>query len=46
VLGRDHEEEARRAFATARDVARQQRAVIFELRAEASLVKVANSAGV
>ena len=46
ALGRDHEEEARRAFATARDVARQQRAVIFERRAEASLAKVANSAGV
>ena len=46
ALGRDHEEEARQAFATARAVARQQGAVIFERRAEASLAEVANGAGV
>src|SRR6202040_4212065 len=34
ALGRDRKEEARQAFATARDVARQQGAVIFERRAE------------
>ena len=37
ALGRDRKEEARQSFATARDVARQQGAVIFERRAEASL---------
>ncbi len=41
ALGRGHEEEARQAFATARDVARQQGAVIFEQRAEAALAGVA-----
>ena len=46
ALGRDRKEEARQAFATARDVARQQGAVIFERRAEASLAEVANSTGV
>jgi class 3 adenylate cyclase/tetratricopeptide (TPR) repeat protein len=46
ALGRDRKEEARQAFATARDVARQQGAVIFERRAEASLAEVANSRGV
>jgi predicted ATPase len=46
ALGRDHAEQARQAFVTARDVARQQGAVIFERRAEASLAEVANSAGV
>ena len=46
ALGRDQKEEARQSFATARDVARQQGAVIFERRAEASLAEVANSRGV
>ena len=46
ALGRDRKEEARQSFATARDVARQQGAVIFERRAEASLAEVANSRGV
>jgi tetratricopeptide (TPR) repeat protein len=46
ALGRDHEEEARQALMTARDVARQQGAVIFERRAEVSLAGVANRTGV
>jgi tetratricopeptide (TPR) repeat protein len=46
ALGRDRKEEARKAFATARDVARQQGAVIFERRAETSLAEVANITGV
>jgi tetratricopeptide (TPR) repeat protein len=46
ALGRDRKEEARQAFATARDVARQQGAVIFERRAETSLAEVANITGV
>jgi len=46
ALGRDHAEQARQAFVTARDVARQQGAVIFERRAAASLAEVANSGGV
>jgi tetratricopeptide (TPR) repeat protein len=45
ALGRDNKDEARSAFATARDIARQQGAVIFERRAEASLSELANSAG-
>jgi len=45
ALGRDNKDEARSAFATARDIAKQQGAVIFERRAEASLSELANSAG-
>ena len=37
ALDRDNKDEARSAFATARDIARRQGAVIFERRAEASL---------
>ena len=37
ALSRDNKDEARSAFATARDIARRQGAVIFERRAEASL---------
>ena len=40
ALGRGNKDEARRAFATARDSARRQGAVIFERRAEASLAEV------
>ncbi|HZB93791.1 MAG TPA: hypothetical protein VE397_20250, partial [Stellaceae bacterium] len=45
LLARDraNKGEARQAFATARGVARQQGAVIFERRAEASLIKVAST---
>jgi hypothetical protein len=46
ALGRQYTEEARRAFAMARDVARQQGAAIFERRAETALAEVANSPGV
>jgi tetratricopeptide (TPR) repeat protein len=46
ALGRGNDTEARRAFAAARDIARQQGAVIFERRAEAALAAVANSTGV
>ena len=42
ALGRGNKDEARRAFATARDSARRQGAVIFERRAEASLAEVTN----
>jgi len=42
ALGRGNKDEARRAFATARDGARRQGAVIFERRAEASLAEVTN----
>ena len=42
ALDRANKEEARRAFTTARDIARRQGAVIFERRAEASLSEVAN----
>jgi class 3 adenylate cyclase/tetratricopeptide (TPR) repeat protein len=45
ALGRGREEQARQAFVTARDVARQQGAVILERRAEASLSEVANGTG-
>jgi class 3 adenylate cyclase/tetratricopeptide (TPR) repeat protein len=41
ALGRDNKEEARLAFATARDIAQRQGAVIFERRASASLAEVA-----
>ena len=40
ALGRGNKDEARQAFATARDSARQQGAVIFERRAEACLAEV------
>ena len=39
ALGRDRKAEAREAFATARDVARRQGAVLFERRAEARLAE-------
>jgi class 3 adenylate cyclase/predicted ATPase len=42
ALGHGNKDEARGAFATARDSARQQGAVIFERRAEASLAEVTN----
>jgi predicted ATPase len=42
ALDRANKEEARRAFTTARDIARRQGAVIFERRAEASLSEVGN----
>jgi len=42
ALGRGNKDEARRAFATARDSARRQGAVILERRAEASLAEVTN----
>ena len=42
ALGRGNKDEARQAFATARDSARRQGAVIFERRAEASLAAVTN----
>ena len=42
TLGRGNKDEARQAFATARDSARRQGAVIFERRAEASLAEVTN----
>jgi class 3 adenylate cyclase/tetratricopeptide (TPR) repeat protein len=42
ALGRGNKDEARRAFATARDSARRQGAVIFERRAEACLAEVTN----
>jgi class 3 adenylate cyclase/tetratricopeptide (TPR) repeat protein len=42
ALGRDNKEEARQAFATARDTAKRQGAVIFERRAKASFAEVAN----
>ena len=45
ALSRDNKDEARSAYATARDIARQQGAVIFERRAEASLSELANGAG-
>jgi tetratricopeptide (TPR) repeat protein len=41
ALGRDNKNEALAAFATARDIAQRQGAVIFERRAEASLSEVA-----
>ena len=41
ALDRDNKDEARPAFATARDIARRQGAVIFERRAEASLAELA-----
>jgi hypothetical protein len=37
ALSRDNRDEARAAFASAREMARRQGAVIFERRAEASL---------
>jgi class 3 adenylate cyclase/tetratricopeptide (TPR) repeat protein len=43
ALGRDRKDEARQAFATARSVARQQGAVIFERRADAALAKFGNT---
>ena len=42
ALGRGNKDEARQAFATARDSARQQGAVIFERRAAACLAEVTN----
>jgi class 3 adenylate cyclase/tetratricopeptide (TPR) repeat protein len=45
ALGRDNRDEARSAFATARDIARRQGAVIFERRSEASLSEFAANAG-
>ncbi|HMG80308.1 MAG TPA: adenylate/guanylate cyclase domain-containing protein, partial [Xanthobacteraceae bacterium] len=42
TLGRGNKDEARRAFATARDSARRQGAVIFARRAEACLAEVTN----
>jgi tetratricopeptide (TPR) repeat protein len=42
TLDRGNKAEARQAFTTARDVARRQGAVIFERRAETSLVEAAN----
>jgi class 3 adenylate cyclase/tetratricopeptide (TPR) repeat protein len=42
ALSRDNKDEARLAFATARDIARRQGAVIFERRAEASLSELAS----
>jgi class 3 adenylate cyclase/tetratricopeptide (TPR) repeat protein len=42
ALDRGNKAEARQAFTTARDVARRQGAVIFERRAETSLVEAAN----
>ena len=46
ALDRGNKDEARQAFATARDIAQRQGAIIFERRAEASLAEVANSRGV
>jgi predicted ATPase/class 3 adenylate cyclase len=45
ALSRDSKLEARSAFATARDIARRQGAVIFERRAEASLSEIAAGGG-
>ena len=42
ALGRGNTDEARQAFAAARDIAIRQGAVIFERRAEASLGKITN----
>jgi class 3 adenylate cyclase/tetratricopeptide (TPR) repeat protein len=42
ALSRDNKDGARSAFATARDIARRQGAVIFERRAEASLSELAS----
>jgi class 3 adenylate cyclase/tetratricopeptide (TPR) repeat protein len=44
ALNRGNRDEARSAFASARDIAQRQGAVIFERRAEASLAAVANIA--
>jgi class 3 adenylate cyclase/tetratricopeptide (TPR) repeat protein len=44
ALNRGNRDEVRSAFATARDIAQRQGAVIFERRAEASLAAVANIA--
>jgi class 3 adenylate cyclase/tetratricopeptide (TPR) repeat protein len=41
ALSRDNKDAARQAFATARDIARRQGAVIFERRAAASLAEIA-----
>jgi len=41
AVNRGNKEDARRAFAAARDIARQQGAVILERRAEASLAQLA-----
>jgi hypothetical protein len=43
ALGRDRKDEARQAFVTARSVARQQRAVIFERRGGAELQVIIDS---
>jgi predicted ATPase len=43
AFGRGNKNEARQAFATARDSARRQGAVVFERRAEASLAEVTNA---
>jgi tetratricopeptide (TPR) repeat protein len=45
ALHRDNKDDARSDFATARDIARSQGAVIFERRAEASLSVVNNGSG-
>ena len=42
ALGRGNMDEARQAFAAARDIATRQGAVIFERRAEASLGEITN----
>ncbi len=42
ALGRGNMDEARKAFAAARDIAIRQGAVIFERRAEASLGEITN----
>ena len=42
ALGRGNMDEARQAFAAARDIAIRQGAVIFERRAEASLGEITN----
>jgi hypothetical protein len=42
ALSRDNKDEARSAFAIARDIAGRQGAVIFERRAEASLSELAS----
>lgn len=42
ALSRDNKDAARQAFATARDIARRQGAVVFERRADAALLNVTN----
>jgi class 3 adenylate cyclase/tetratricopeptide (TPR) repeat protein len=45
ALSRNNRDEASSCFATARDIARRQGAVIFERRAEASIAELGNIAG-